>query len=191
MTTTFIMPETHPEAIGPTTVDIVRLRDYVLKLARPKEPGRLLDLETVAQAYDKDEYRPYWAALWPVAKWLGRDILSMTWPKGTRALFFFSSRRRHTIWNCDWSSDVCSSDLHGPADEQRRRGRRERHQGRPQVGHRRQGRKGHEQLQYHRGAQQLPRSYHHHHQLLRSEERRVGKECRSPWSTEHQEKKIY
>src|SRR5579862_3318322 len=24
---------------------------------------------------------------------------------------FFSSRRRHTRWNCDWSSDVCSSDL--------------------------------------------------------------------------------
>src|SRR6516164_3045020 len=22
--------------------------------------------------------------------------------------FFFSSRRRHTRWNCDWSSDVCS-----------------------------------------------------------------------------------
>src|SRR6266568_5560960 len=27
--------------------------------------------------------------------------------------FFFSSRRRHTSWNCDWSSDVCSSDLDG------------------------------------------------------------------------------
>src|SRR6266568_7243393 len=27
--------------------------------------------------------------------------------------FFFSSRRRHTRWNCDWSSDVCSSDLPG------------------------------------------------------------------------------
>src|SRR5438309_10948730 len=27
--------------------------------------------------------------------------------------FFFSSRRRHTRWNCDWSSDVCSSDLEG------------------------------------------------------------------------------
>src|SRR3989338_1455398 len=25
--------------------------------------------------------------------------------------FFFSSRRRHTRWNCAWSSDVCSSDL--------------------------------------------------------------------------------
>src|SRR5688572_32468530 len=24
--------------------------------------------------------------------------------------FFFSSRRRHTSFDCDWSSDVCSSD---------------------------------------------------------------------------------
>src|SRR5256886_3254199 len=27
--------------------------------------------------------------------------------------FFFSSRRRHTRFDCDWSSDVCSSDLFG------------------------------------------------------------------------------
>src|SRR5260370_14709019 len=27
--------------------------------------------------------------------------------------FFFSSRRRHTRFKCDWSSDVCSSDLGG------------------------------------------------------------------------------
>src|SRR5882762_9480820 len=27
--------------------------------------------------------------------------------------FFFSSRRRHTRFKCDWSSDVCSSDLVG------------------------------------------------------------------------------
>src|SRR5207253_8043575 len=26
-------------------------------------------------------------------------------------VFFFSSRRRHTRWPRDWSSDVCSSDL--------------------------------------------------------------------------------
>src|SRR5690348_11550971 len=29
--------------------------------------------------------------------------------------FFFSSRRRHTRWTGDWSSDVCSSDLCQPA----------------------------------------------------------------------------
>src|SRR2546430_12296260 len=27
--------------------------------------------------------------------------------------YFFSSRRRHTRFDCDWSSDVCSSDLPG------------------------------------------------------------------------------
>src|SRR3989338_7684277 len=30
---------------------------------------------------------------------------------GCCSCFIFSSRRRHTRWNCDWSSDVCSSDL--------------------------------------------------------------------------------
>src|SRR2546429_8179427 len=30
------------------------------------------------------------------------------------ALFFFSSRRRHTRCSRDWSSDVCSSDLFAP-----------------------------------------------------------------------------
>src|SRR5690606_39300247 len=31
-------------------------------------------------------------------------------------LFFFSSRRRHTRFSRDWSSDVCSSDLMGAGD---------------------------------------------------------------------------
>src|SRR6266508_6480225 len=31
--------------------------------------------------------------------------------KQDSCLFFFSSRRRHTRWPRDWSSDVCSSDL--------------------------------------------------------------------------------
>src|SRR3989454_6608822 len=36
------------------------------------------------------------------------------WRSGVeRGLFFFSSRRRHTRLQGDWSSDVCSSDLSG------------------------------------------------------------------------------
>src|SRR5689334_23815694 len=31
--------------------------------------------------------------------------------------FCFSGGRRHTRWNCDWSSDVCSSDLCPNVDE--------------------------------------------------------------------------
>src|SRR5260370_15530603 len=34
---------------------------------------------------------------------------SLRFVRGT--FFFFSSRRRHTRFKCDWSSDVCSSDL--------------------------------------------------------------------------------
>src|SRR2546430_1307698 len=56
------------------------------------------------------------------------DVLSMpermrlkVRPIGRRdsILLFFSSRRRHTRFDCDWSSDVCSSDLRakpGPGD---------------------------------------------------------------------------
>src|SRR2546430_5617870 len=41
-----------------------------------------------------------------VASYLGRNFSSRL-----RFFFFFSSRRRHTRFDCDWSSDVCSSDL--------------------------------------------------------------------------------
>src|SRR5690242_20448850 len=42
----------------------------------------------------------------------GADIAFDADPKFFACLvFFFSSRRRHTRLTCDWSSDVCSSDL--------------------------------------------------------------------------------
>src|SRR5438309_6470796 len=40
--------------------------------------------------------------------------------------FFFSSRRRHTRWNCDWSSDVCSSDLLSACEKKLKGWRRSR-----------------------------------------------------------------
>src|SRR5215204_7182881 len=74
--------------------------------------------------------------------------------------FFFSSRRRHTRSLCDWSSDVCSSDLGC-----RGSGRRSRPGSRP-------------------GSPPSPRR-----PSAGSEERRVGKECRSRWSPYHYNKK--
>src|SRR5689334_23574423 len=93
--------------------------------------------------------------------------------------FFFSSRRRHTSWNCDWSSDVCSSDLL-PFEARKS-----------------------EHLHPARSVQQVRQSGDavEHRQGLdgfalacaqglfgtraKSEERRVGKECRSRWSRYH------
>src|SRR5438309_4097168 len=90
-------------------------------------------------------------------------------------LFFFSSRRRHTRWNCDWSSDVCSSDLQGmaagliqAAGGDGKAAKREVDQLVAKV-----------PAVTGTGATQAPRS----------EERRVGKECRSRWSPYHEKKK--
>src|SRR5690606_41197878 len=95
--------------------------------------------------------------------------------------FFFSSRRRHTRFSRDWSSDVCSSDL--PEQGQRRRAdplprlrRGRRSDGGPRCG----GRAG-------QGTAQRPRR-RRAARPLRSEERRVGKECRSRWSPEQRKK---
>src|SRR5436309_8858278 len=43
----------------------------------------------------------------PIGAYIGRQL-----PTDYGRLFFFSSRRRHTCFSRDWSSDVCSSDLH-------------------------------------------------------------------------------
>src|SRR5947207_15247812 len=86
-------------------------------------------------------------------------------------IFFFSSRRRHTRSLCDWSSDVCSSDLTIPAAA----GQSPRRQRRPgTTGDRRC--RGSRPKSTSRGAGE-------------SEERRVGKECRSRWWRDHKKKK--
>src|SRR5205085_6462942 len=97
--------------------------------------------------------------------------------------FFFSSRRRHTRFDCDWSSDVCSSDLAiaeneiepalGGADVDRaRRVTAVKHHGGAGDRARSAGHAGTEET----GAAT--------HDVARSEERRVGKECRSWWGRE-------
>src|SRR5260221_2009585 len=103
---------------------------------------------------------------------------------GRTSSCFFASRRRHTRSLCDWSSDVCSSDLvfsQEPIGES-------------------------EELPQHRTlpdgflAEDVERhpcqvtlvEYREQSRLVdqaasraRSEERRVGKECRSRWSPYH------
>src|SRR6266852_8010492 len=73
--------------------------------------------------------------------------------------FFFSSRRRHTRCYRDWSSDVCSSDLWETAQKRDMPMR---------------------VAAYGLAVQRVAE---------RSEERRVGKECRSRWSPNQEKKK--
>src|SRR5205085_8642408 len=80
-------------------------------------------------------------------------------------LFFFSSRRRHTRFDCDWSSDVCSSDLAAT------------NASRPSVV---SGAFAPEDLEVMRARSDGRRGARC---PVRSEERRVGKECGCGWST--------
>src|SRR5260370_33931707 len=98
-------------------------------------------------------------------------------------VFMFSSRRRHTRFKCDWSSDVCSSDLgfyfhrEGPglAFGGRERALEEVAEA---------------------AARRLPvlaelpiqTTWWGWYDVSRSEERRVGKECRFLWSPTHLKK---
>src|SRR5690606_40087152 len=96
--------------------------------------------------------------------------------------FFFSSRRRHTRFSRDWSSDVCSSDLFeiylalyqglSGADE-------------AANVYKQFSRDFFDLIvidECHRGSAKDDSSWREI--LNRSEERRVGKECRSRWSRE-------
>src|SRR5256885_6124350 len=94
--------------------------------------------------------------------------------------FFFSSRRRHTRLQGDWSSDVCSSDLQFTQSDG--------------FGVSRASSSASAMAQYEGelGARGLFRvlasTYATHYKsagVVRSEERRVGKECRSRWSPYH------
>src|SRR5699024_11986815 len=95
-------------------------------------------------------------------------------------LFFFSSRRRHTRSKRDWSSDVCSSDLDvllarvRAAEKETERLRTDQLLG--------------SAAQIAAAAKDIEGTQYvaHHAEGVRSEERRVGKECRAGRAAQHE-----
>src|SRR5207249_8522785 len=106
--------------------------------------------------------------------------------------FFFSSRRRHTRSKRDWSSDVCSSDLgrvagaaaHGAALTAGEAALPAADGGKEAAG-RVDGAAAHRGVQ----AGDLVGEARYQPAATRSEERRVGKECRSRWWGSGEKKK--
>src|SRR5437764_2980402 len=115
-------------------------------------------------------------------------VLTFFWERSVMSLsllvsffFFFSSRRRHTRYIGDWSSDVCSSDLGGAnrSIDFQFAGTIAMKEVEQTV----------QQFNTRFGRRRARRRDHHFaariHAQLRSEERRVGKECRYRGVTEH------
>src|SRR5207253_6809382 len=102
----------------------------------------------------------------------------------------FSSRRRHTRWPRDWSSDVCSSDLHSQMSSEanfifvRENGWLTWEAGR--LGPTAYSTIGHLRRSLILVSIQIKASLPSvNGSTFRSEERRVGKECRSRWQREY------
>src|SRR5690606_40511795 len=104
-----------------------------------------------------------------------RRVLTRRLSCSFRCVFFFSSRRRHTRFSRDWSSDVCSSDLVlQPLVENAIK-----------YGQETSGFPLRLRVLVTRQAAALKIVVAN----TRSEERRVGKECRSRWSGSDLKKK--
>src|SRR5262249_56373146 len=104
-------------------------------------------------------------------------------------ILFFSSRRRHTILVSDWSSDVCSSDLEKGNDNRSvpvlyRDDAIEQHHDHEEEDSEREIVQ--ERIGYHSPFLLRPDASSPTHR--RSEERRVGKECRSREWADHERK---
>src|SRR5438046_5199166 len=97
--------------------------------------------------------------------------------------FFFSSRRRHTRLVSDWSSDVCSSDL---TDMTRAINEKTQVDWATQIPLGRLGTVDDVAA----AACFLASDEASYITGHRSEERRVGKECRARWSTHHSKRKM-
>src|SRR5439155_6346973 len=104
-------------------------------------------------------------------------------PPLTLFFFFFSSRRRHTRWPRDWSSDVCSSDLYLRLGARAVTRVRLVEDFQPEYACRFEP-----LIQPEIPKQGTPPR--RPGKAQRSEERRVGKECRSRRWTDHEKKKI-
>src|SRR5256885_10965071 len=107
--------------------------------------------------------------------------VEFTW-RPHHVFFFFSSRRRHTRLQGDWSSDVCSSDLGRPSTCPRPT--TPRWTGTPSPA-RTFPPPGRVTWPSSPSCQPAPCSTARFCPGRRSEERRVGKECRSRWSPYH------
>lgn len=72
--------------LGPVRQEKVFVQDRTYLIKRPVEADKLLDLPAVHAAFNRDEYMPYWADLWPAARMLAKHLVRQTFPVGLEAL---------------------------------------------------------------------------------------------------------
>lgn len=79
-------PEALLDHLGNIVRDAVYVDERTFLIDHPCDSDRLLKVEAVRDAFQRDEYMPYWTDIWPASRMLARAILHEPWTPGTVAL---------------------------------------------------------------------------------------------------------
>lgn len=79
-------PEGLPPIPGGWTEREWTIEGQVFRLTQPAVPDAFLEDPEVHAAFDRDEYMPYWAFLWPAALKMTATVLKSEWPQGAEVL---------------------------------------------------------------------------------------------------------
>jgi len=85
-TTQAFIHTTPAEAVDQLIYKSVAIGSKTFKIAYPGNADQLLDHPSTHEAFQADEYMPYWAELWPSSQMLGEVLMQQDWPANHRAL---------------------------------------------------------------------------------------------------------
>jgi predicted nicotinamide N-methyase len=81
-----VQPDDLPSIPGGWTEHAWTIEGHTFRLTLPASPDAFLEDPEVHAAFDRDEYMPYWAYLWPSALKMVATILKTDWPAGAEVL---------------------------------------------------------------------------------------------------------
>lgn len=81
-----LQPTALPPIPGGWTEREWQIEGHSFRLTLPAIPDAFLDDPAVHAEFDRDEYMPYWAYLWPAALKMVKTILRRDWPNGAEVL---------------------------------------------------------------------------------------------------------
>lgn len=75
-----VLHQTPAEALTQVVHKTCVIEGQPFEICYPGNPDALLDHPATHAAFERDEYMPYWADLWPSAQVLGKALAQKSWP---------------------------------------------------------------------------------------------------------------
>ena len=79
-------PATPLDALGPLVCDKVLVDGKAFLITRPAESELLTKQPAIQNAFERENYLPFWTELWPAARMLAKVVWREAWAPGSRVL---------------------------------------------------------------------------------------------------------